>query len=221
MAVPSFLAHTAEPAQEVPVKNTFIHFSESETLQLVRHSSSPPRFSFPEEKEPLSEASTDDETDSEREQRCHIVAAKAVQAVQAQPQAVCKSKKAKARAKAAAASAHVAAGTVQEDALTWKMEVGIAEDAEFRVCKRLIGPGGKNMKSIVSQAGGKAAKVSVNLRGHGAVPTDDLDAEIKEPLVMLVSASQHEAFNLAVQLTEALVHQIHEEHREFMATASL
>merc|ERR1712187_67450 len=44
-----------------------------------------------------------------------------------------------------------------------RYEVGIEEDRAFRVCRRLIGPGGENMKHIVSEAG---SGVKVRIRGR-------------------------------------------------------
>lgn len=114
----------------------------------------------------------------------------------------------------------VAPGPVQGCMLTWQMEVGMVEDKQFHVCRHLIGKGGENMKRIVSEAGGKAAKVSVNLRGHGSRPSDDHNAKVKEPLMMLVSAAQPEAFRLAVDLTRQLILQVREEHRTWQQQES-
>jgi len=93
-----------------------------------------------------------------------------------------------------------------------QVEVGLEEDDVFCVCKRLIGPGGGNMKGIVAAAGGKAAKVQVQLRGCGAKKDDCLNEGQKDPLVVIVRADDFESFKMALDMAQHLVVKVRAEH---------
>ncbi|CAE8649155.1 unnamed protein product, partial [Polarella glacialis] len=135
-------------------------------------------------------------------------AAKAVAPVQAPP------------ATAAKAAQQAAPGWAQgaskfQGKQLCRYPVGIEEDGAFRVCRRLIGPGGENMKHIVSSAGGGVA-VKLRLRGQGSKYLEGpKHEESSDPLMLCVSAESREAFAAATSLVEELLEQVHADYREF------
>jgi len=86
-----------------------------------------------------------------------------------------------------------------------RIPVGLEEGGAFKVCKRLIGPGGERMKHISAEAAG--AKVWVT--GQGA------QAGSKEPLTVVLSATSSRSMERAASLVHELVKTVHEEHRQF------
>ena len=52
-----------------------------------------------------------------------------------------------------------------EAAFTWRYPVEFEQEIMSNLCLRIIGARGENMKRIVDAAGGKAARVKVQLRG--------------------------------------------------------
>jgi len=79
-----------------------------------------------------------------------------------------------------------------------RFEVGIKDSSDFRVCRRLIGAGGENIKYIVEESGG--AKVRV---------------DTKEPVMVRVSAPSRASLDSAATLVSDLLSDVQEEYREF------
>lgn len=79
-----------------------------------------------------------------------------------------------------------------------RFEVGIEDSSDFRVCRRLIGTSGENMKYIVEESGG--AKVRV---------------DTKEPIMVCVSAPSRASLDSAAALVSDLLSDVQEEYREF------
>jgi len=88
-----------------------------------------------------------------------------------------------------------------------RIEVGIEDDAEFHVVRRLIGPRGKHMQDIVTACRG--AKVWIC--GRGSRSWEDSEG----PLVICVGASTSPSFDTAVGFVQELLGRVHEEYRKF------
>lgn len=88
-----------------------------------------------------------------------------------------------------------------------RIEVGIDDDDEFHVVRRLIGPKGKHMQDIVTA--NRGAKVWIC--GRGSRSWEDSEG----PLVICVGASTAPSFDSAVGLVQELLTKVHEEHRRF------
>lgn len=95
-----------------------------------------------------------------------------------------------------------------------KMVVGIENDTEFSVTRRIIGHAGANMKRISADAGGNA---KVRVRGRGSGSKEGGVEELHEPLVVLVSADTERSFRVARDLTSELLAGIHHDYRHFLA----
>lgn len=89
-----------------------------------------------------------------------------------------------------------------------RIEIGIEDDYEFRVVKRLIGPKGKNVQDIV--AANKGAKVWI--LGKGSCSWLDSVG----PLTMCVGAMQHEVYESALTSVQELLEKVREDHRNFL-----
>ncbi|CAH0482395.1 unnamed protein product [Peronospora belbahrii] len=99
-----------------------------------------------------------------------------------------------------------------EPAFLQKLVVGIENDNEFGVTRRIIGPAGSNMKRISVEAGGNA-KIRVRGRGSGSKEGGPEDAD--EPLMILVSAENERSFRIACTLTSELLAVIHHDFQMF------
>ncbi|KAF1332730.1 Cleavage and polyadenylation specificity factor cpsf30-like, partial [Globisporangium splendens] len=102
-------------------------------------------------------------------------------------------------------------------ALLEKLVVGIENDNEFSVTRRIIGHAGSNMKRISSEASGNA---KIRVRGRGSGSKEGGQEEANEPLMILVSAENERSFRIAVDLTNELLANIHHEYRMFLAQKS-
>ncbi|TDH71227.1 hypothetical protein CCR75_003486 [Bremia lactucae] len=100
-----------------------------------------------------------------------------------------------------------------EPAFLERLVVGIENDNEFGVTRRLIGPAGSNMKRISVEAGGNA-KIRVRGRGSGGSKESGLD-DTDEPLMVLVSAENEHSFRIACALTGELLTAIHRDYQIF------
>lgn len=93
-----------------------------------------------------------------------------------------------------------------------RMKVGIEEGNSFQVCRRIIGPGGENMKRIVDGAG-KDNMVKIRLRGKGSKYLEGPEhKESSDPLMLCVSATSRKAFERSAHSVELLLASIHEEY---------
>lgn len=93
--------------------------------------------------------------------------------------------------------------------LSKSIEVGIEEEPGFRVCQRLIGPGGENVKHIVSASSGAHLRV----RGHGVRHVEFADKT--GPLAIYIDATSRSSFDIAVHLVEDLLDGVRDEYRQF------
>lgn len=102
-------------------------------------------------------------------------------------------------------------------ALLEKMIVGIENDNEFSVTRRIIGHSGSNMKRISVESGGGA---KIRVRGRGSGSKESAPEEANEPLMILVSAENERSFRIACDLTNELLTNIHHDYRMFLAQKS-
>lgn len=93
--------------------------------------------------------------------------------------------------------------------LSKSIEVGIEEEPGFRVCQRLIGPGGENVKHIVSASSG----AHLRIRGHGVRHVEFADKT--GPLAIYIDATSKSSFDIAVHLVEDLLDGVRDEYRQF------
>lgn len=92
------------------------------------------------------------------------------------------------------------------------LEVGIEEDAEFHVVKRLLGKGGANMDRIRGECEG----TKVELRGDGAKAL----GRSSGPLVLHIKGTDASQCAKALARATELVTEIRQEHETFMATGT-
>ncbi|CEG38865.1 cleavage and polyadenylation specificity factor cpsf30-like [Plasmopara halstedii] len=99
-----------------------------------------------------------------------------------------------------------------EPAFLEKLIVGIENDSEFGVTRRIIGPAGSNMKRISVEAGGNA---KIRVRGRGSGSKEGGPEDVDEPLMVLVSAENERSFRIACSLTTELLAAIHRDYQMF------
>jgi hypothetical protein len=94
---------------------------------------------------------------------------------------------------------------------TCRFLIGIDNDKDFQVARRLIGSKGSNMKKIVRQTEAK-----LRLRGVGSGYLEGASQkESTEPLQLCVSCTSAEGYKTAVHQVEELLGRVHEEYRQF------
>lgn len=94
---------------------------------------------------------------------------------------------------------------------TCRFLIGIENDKEFQVARRLIGSKGSNMKRIVQQTDAK-----LRLRGQGSGYFEGSgQKESSEPLQLCISCTNLDGYKTAVRQTEDLLKRVHEEYKEF------
>jgi len=93
--------------------------------------------------------------------------------------------------------------------------IGIENDDDFQVGKRIIGQGGANMKDIVKKAGINA---KLRLRGKGSGFVEhSTSKESEEPLQLCISCQDAQGYDIAVQSVDALLRRVYSEFDKFMA----
>jgi len=94
---------------------------------------------------------------------------------------------------------------------TCRFLIGIENDKEFQVARRLIGSKGSNMKRIVRQTEAK-----LRLRGVGSGYFEGASQkESPEPLQLCVSCTSIEGYRIAVYQVKELLLRVYEEYRQF------
>mmetsp|Transcript_41425 Transcript_41425/g.79371 ORF Transcript_41425/g.79371 Transcript_41425/m.79371 type:complete len:475 (-) Transcript_41425:71-1495(-) len=94
---------------------------------------------------------------------------------------------------------------------TCRFLIGIENDKEFQVARRIIGAKGANMKRIVRQTEAK-----LRLRGMGSGYFEGSgQKESSEPLQLCVSCTSAEGYKTAVRQVEELLKRVYEEYKLF------
>jgi hypothetical protein len=94
---------------------------------------------------------------------------------------------------------------------TCRFLIGIENDKDFQVVRRIIGAKGSNMKRIVKQSEAK-----LRLRGVGSGYFEGAcRKESNEPLQLCVSCTSSEGYRTAVSLVEELMEGVYSEYRIF------
>lgn len=92
--------------------------------------------------------------------------------------------------------------------LSCHIQVGIEDDADFCVVRRLLGRGGRNTRYIASEAG-VGTKVWIHGRGS------QRGKQSSDPLAIGVSAASHQSLEQAKRLVEELLADVHQDHGDF------
>lgn len=94
---------------------------------------------------------------------------------------------------------------------TCRFLIGIENDKDFQVARRIIGSKGTNMKKIV-----KASDAKLRLRGVGSGYMEGGgQKESTEPLQLCVSCINEEGYNVAVKWVHELLNRVYDEYRKF------
>jgi len=94
---------------------------------------------------------------------------------------------------------------------TCRFLIGIDNDKEFQVVRRIIGAKGTNMKRIVRQTESK-----LRLRGVGSGYFEGAgQRESSEPLQLCVSCTSSDGYRTAARLVEELLETVYDDYRQF------
>lgn len=106
-------------------------------------------------------------------------------------------------------------GRGSEGKHTCRFFIGIENDDDFRVARRIIGANGNKMKEIVAKSGGDA-KLRLRGKGSGYVERDS-NHESPEPLQLCISCPTHEGYIMARRCTEELLIRVYGEYDSWCA----
>jgi len=94
---------------------------------------------------------------------------------------------------------------------TCRFLIGIENDKEFQVARRIIGAKGANMKRIVRQTEAK-----LRLRGMGSGYFEGAgQKESSEPLQLCVSCTSYEGYKSSVKQVEELLKRVYDDYKQF------
>jgi len=100
---------------------------------------------------------------------------------------------------------------------TCRFLIGIENDKDFQVARRLIGSKGANMKKIV-----RVTDAKLRLRGQGSGYFEGAgQRESSEPLQLCISCTSEEGYKIAVREVEDLLTRIYEDYRQYCRENSL
>lgn len=98
---------------------------------------------------------------------------------------------------------------------TCRFLIGIENDQEFQVARRIIGAKGANMKRVVMNTEAK-----LRLRGEGSGYFEGAgQKESAEPLQLCISCTNAEGYKTAVRQVEELLKRVYDEYRQFLRDA--
>eukprot|EP00930_Biecheleria_cincta_P051244 TRINITY_DN363_c0_g2_i1.p1 TRINITY_DN363_c0_g2~~TRINITY_DN363_c0_g2_i1.p1 ORF type:complete len:483 (-),score=89.23 TRINITY_DN363_c0_g2_i1:135-1583(-) len=107
------------------------------------------------------------------------------------------------------------AGGKGQRKFTCRFIIGIENDKDFQVARRIIGAKGANMKKIVKHTDAK-----LRLRGVGSGYFEGTgQKESSEPLQLCISCTSEEGYRLAVKNVEELLHRVYDEYRVYCKDA--
>jgi len=94
---------------------------------------------------------------------------------------------------------------------TCRFLIGIENDKEFQVARRIIGAKGANMKKVV-----KNTEAKLRLRGAGSGYFEGAgQKESAEPLQLCISCTNYDGYKAAVSQVEELINRTYDEYRQF------
>jgi len=94
---------------------------------------------------------------------------------------------------------------------TCRFEIGIENDKDFQVARRIIGQKGINMKNIVARTDAK-----LRLRGKGSGYLEGLARqESQEPLHLCVSCTNRRGYAEAARMVSELLDHVYEDYRHY------
>eukprot|EP00425_Heterocapsa_triquetra_P003609 CAMPEP_0195058962 /NCGR_PEP_ID=MMETSP0448-20130528/6568_1 /TAXON_ID=66468 /ORGANISM="Heterocapsa triquestra, Strain CCMP 448" /LENGTH=516 /DNA_ID=CAMNT_0040089149 /DNA_START=122 /DNA_END=1669 /DNA_ORIENTATION=- len=97
--------------------------------------------------------------------------------------------------------------------LQCQFTIGIEEEANFRVVRRILGTAGSNMKKVATETGAK-----LRLRGQGSKFLEGPEQqEADEPLMLCISAGDSWGYQEAIKQVTELLTRIYSEHHKFCA----
>jgi hypothetical protein len=100
---------------------------------------------------------------------------------------------------------------------TCRFEIGIDNDKDFQVARRIIGQKGMNMKEIVNRTDAK-----LRLRGRGSGYLEGLTRqESPEPLHLCVSCTSRRGYTEAARMVSELLERVYAEYREYCISRCL
>mmetsp|Transcript_9262 Transcript_9262/g.20599 ORF Transcript_9262/g.20599 Transcript_9262/m.20599 type:complete len:369 (+) Transcript_9262:80-1186(+) len=95
--------------------------------------------------------------------------------------------------------------------------IGIEEDRNFRVVRRVLGPHGQHMRNIAMEAGAK-----LRLRGMGSGFVEGVEQqESTDPLMLCISAEGSAAYEGAVRQVRSLLEKVYADYRTYCAKSGL
>mmetsp|Transcript_52406 Transcript_52406/g.97011 ORF Transcript_52406/g.97011 Transcript_52406/m.97011 type:complete len:516 (+) Transcript_52406:145-1692(+) len=97
------------------------------------------------------------------------------------------------------------------------LQVGLEDDDEFCLVKRILGKGGNNMRAIADSCNAK-----VRLRGIGSGFLEGADGkEANMPLQLNVSCVDYEAYEMAVDRVVSLLRDLYKHYRKYIRSKGL
>ena len=100
---------------------------------------------------------------------------------------------------------------------TCRFDIGIENEKQFQVARRIIGQKGCNMKKIVDVSGAK-----LRLRGKGSGYMEGpTKSESPEPLHLCVSCTSETGYNAAVQAVTEILEGVYEDYAKFRRQRSM
>mmetsp|Transcript_152332 Transcript_152332/g.283805 ORF Transcript_152332/g.283805 Transcript_152332/m.283805 type:complete len:366 (+) Transcript_152332:83-1180(+) len=93
--------------------------------------------------------------------------------------------------------------------------IGIEEENKFRVVRRILGPGGQNMKRIADATGAK-----LRLRGRGSKFLEGTEQkESLDDLMLCISSQDEKGYQACVPMVQKILQRIYREYETFCKSA--
>merc|ERR1712216_1012228 len=93
-----------------------------------------------------------------------------------------------------------------------RYNVCVEQDRAFNVVRKLLGDKGSHMKAIAENTG---AKLRIRGRGSGFLEGPEKREASDEPLMLCISATSQEGFDMAAEDVESLLTHVQQEYSNF------
>jgi hypothetical protein len=104
---------------------------------------------------------------------------------------------------------------------TCRFEIGVENEREFHVARRIIGQKGANMKRIVmSTENGDSAKLRLRGKGSGFME-GPLKQESNEPLHLCISCKDYNTYRSVVEQVTKLLEDVYKEYADYCRASSI